>query len=173
MNKCIFTTQKENQKMIEDNCIPKVTKDLIEGEVVSCRYFLNPRGHQGVLVFFGDALDVFQSCKKDLSLREIRSAVPWAQTNPQRLEQIIVTLGRLEMINLGGAFSERLRMERQQNKKKRMMVWLQLTDACNLCCGYCYIRKRPAHMGLELAKRLVAKVVSDCKRAGFDEVVLN
>jgi uncharacterized protein len=157
--------------MIKDSCIPKIPKDLIEGQIEGYSYFLNPRGHHGVLVFFWDTLDVFRSCKKGLSFQEMKSIIPWAQTNPQRLEEIIATLGRLEMLNLGKTFSERLRIERQQSKKKRMMVWLQLTDACNLSCGYCYIKKQSTRMGLELAKRLIAKVTSDCRKAEFDEVV--
>lgn len=157
--------------MIENNFIPEVPKDLIDGQIEGYSYFLNPRGHHGVLVFFGGTLDVFQSCKKGLSFQEMKSIIPWARTNPQRLEQIVAALGRLEMLDFGKTFSERLQIERKQGKKKRMMVWLQLTDACNLCCGYCYIQKRSTHMGLELAKRLVVKVVSDCKGVGFDEVV--
>lgn len=156
---------------IEDNFVPKVPVDLIESEVDGYSYFLNPRGHHGVLVFFGDALDVFHSCEKNLSFQEMRNAIPWARTNPQQLKQIIVALGQLEMLNIGEAFSERLRIERQQNKKKRMMVWLQLTDTCNLSCDYCYIQKQPTHMSLDLAKRLITKVVIDCRVAGFDEVV--
>jgi len=39
--------------MIADNYIPTAPKDLIRGQVEGYNYFLNPRGHHGVLVFFG------------------------------------------------------------------------------------------------------------------------
>jgi len=157
--------------MIADNYIPTAPKDLIRGQVEGYNYFLNPRGHHGVLVFLGDARDVFKSCQEGMSFKEMRSAIPWARENPQRLERIVTALGRLEMLHLGKDFSGQLRSERQRGRKKRMMVWLQLTDACNLQCGYCYIQKKPTHMMLDLAKNLIVKVASDCKRAGFNEVV--
>ena len=138
--------------MIDEKIIPKVAKGLIEGRVEDYHYFLNPRGHYGVLVFFGDAIDVFMGCKKNLSFQDMKDSMPWARKNPQRLEQILIAIGKMEMIDLGENFPECLKRKRQQNKKKRMMVWLQLTDACNLDCGYCYIQKRPIHMGLGLAK---------------------
>jgi len=158
--------------MIDNKIVPEVPGGLIEGKVEGYNYFLNPRGHHGVLVFLGDAIDVFQNCKRNLSLQEIKNIIPWAPKNPQRLEQILTALGKLEIIDLGKDFSERLKTERQQNKKKQMMVWLQLTDTCNLDCGYCYIKKQLTYMGLELAKKLIVKIVSDCGKNGFGEVVI-
>jgi uncharacterized protein len=144
---------------------------LIEGAVEGYRYFFNPNGHQGPLVFFGDALDVFERCLKGSDVPNLKALLPWANENPDRLEKILIALGKLEMVNLGEEFSHELAAERLRKKKRQMMVWFQLTDTCNLRCPYCYIHKKPTHMDLELGKALISKIVDDSARAGFEEVV--
>jgi uncharacterized protein len=144
---------------------------LIEGMVEGYRYFFNPNGHQGPLVFFGDALDVFERCLKGSDISNLKAVLPWANENSDRLEKILTALGKLEMVNLGEEFSRELSTERLHKKKRQMMIWFQLTDACNLRCPYCYIHKKPTHMDLELGKALISKIVDDSARAGFDEVV--
>lgn len=148
-----------------------VPDGLIEGNVEGYRYFFNPSGHQGPLVFFGDVLDVFECCLKGSDISEFKTVLPWVDVNPERLEKIFVALGKLEMVDLGEEFSRDLSMERLRKNKQKMMVWFQLTDSCNLCCPYCYIHKKPTCMDLELGKVLIAKIVNDSARAGFKEIV--
>jgi uncharacterized protein len=145
---------------------------LIDGVVEGYRYFFNPNGHQGPLVFFGDALDVFERCLKGSDIPNLKAVLPWANENPERLEKILVALGKLEVVNLGEEFSRELAAEQLRKKTRKMSVWFQLTDVCNLRCPYCYIHKKPTHMDLELGKVLIGKLVDDSARAGIEEVII-
>lgn len=157
---------------IKNDYIPKIPIGLIRGEIEGYSYFMNPRGHKGVLVLFGEALDIFNCCKNGFRLEKMKKYLPWAKSNPKRVDQILDALGRVELINLGKDYSEKLYFERQRTTKKVMTVWLQLTDTCNLCCDYCCISKKPTRMGLDMAKKLVEKIVNDSGRAGFEEVLI-
>jgi uncharacterized protein len=155
---------------MDDAQILRTPSDLIEGAVEGYRFFFNPNGHQGPLILFGDALDVFERCRKGSNISELEAVFPWASSRRERLEQIIIALEELELVHIGNAPSSEL-SRKHYNRKQQMTAWFQLTDVCNLRCAYCYIHKKPTHMDLELGKKLVAKIVDDSARARFKEVV--
>lgn len=157
--------------MIEERCIPRLPTGLIEGIVEGYSYFLNPKGHFGAIVLFGEGLDVLQGCRNNSRVQEIQNSLPWAKEDPSKFTKILTSLAEREFIILDDAFTQQVRDGFKRNAKRQMMVWLQLTDACNLGCEYCYIRKRPARMELPLTKRLVSAIVRDSQEAGFDKVV--
>ncbi len=158
--------------MFEADLVPTIPTGLIEGKVEGYDYFFNPRGHKGVLVLFGEGLEVFNSCRARLSLTEMKQVLPWAHDNPQRVDQILDALGKSELISLGKEYSEKLMVERQRATKRVMTVWLQFTDACNLRCEYCCISKKPTRMKLDAAKTFVEKIAVDSEKAGFEEVLI-
>lgn len=158
--------------MIDNKTVPEIPEGLIEGKVEGYHYFLNPQGYHGVLVLFGDALDVFNLCRRRFEFGEMVSALPWAKNNVERVEQILNELGKMKLIRLGKDYSEKFQAERRKSTKKIMAVWLQLTDACNLRCEYCCIKKKPTRMGIDMAKKLVEKIVIDSDRNGFEEVLV-
>lgn len=166
----IDMSERQNEFFSNDD-IPSMPNDLISGRIGDYCYFLNPLGHSGVVVLFGEALDVFQSCQHEKKLGQIRNDLNWAKNNLQKLEKIIESLGNLEILILNKSFSEKLRQERIRKKKKRAMIWLQLTDECNLRCKYCYIKKTSSSMNLNLAKKIVAKITDDCYKNGFNEII--
>lgn len=144
---------------------------LIEGEVEGFRYFFNAKGHHGAVVLFGESLEVFERCRNGSDVREIAAAIPWARSDPRRFERILTALGRIELIDLGSAFSERLADERLRLRTRTMDVWLQVTDACNLRCSYCYVRQKPTHMSIDVGKAVIAGIKADCGNAGFEAIV--
>jgi len=156
--------------MFDKGAMPVVPTGLISGEVSGYNYFFNPLGHKGVVVLFGDALDVFNLCLKGYSFGDMLGFLPWASNNNERFWKIVNGLGNMELIGLGEDFDRVLRLKRRESAKKTMTVWLQLTDACNLRCEYCCISKKPTRMGLNMAMKLVDKIVVDAGKAGFEEV---
>jgi len=164
------SVQESLAERIADDEPVGVPTDLIDGEVEGYRYFFNPRGHHGVLVFLGDALEVFECCTKVTTFAELKEALA-RRIDSQRLQRIFNALEKLEMAHLSKSSSCRPSND-QREKKRSMMVWFQLTDVCNLSCGYCYINRKPTHMNFDLAKALVEKIRNDCASAGFDEVVV-
>jgi uncharacterized protein len=53
-----------------------------------------------------------------------------------------------------------------------LSAWLHVTDACNLACAYCYVRKRPTKMRREVGYRAVDKLVEAATRHGYTALKL-
>jgi uncharacterized protein len=48
-----------------------------------------------------------------------------------------------------------------------LTAWLHVTNACNLDCPYCYVRKSSARMTEEIGALAISKLVLDSSKAGF------
>lgn len=48
-----------------------------------------------------------------------------------------------------------------------LTAWLHVTNACNLDCPYCYVRKSAARMSLETGRRAVDSLIATARRHGF------
>ena len=53
-----------------------------------------------------------------------------------------------------------------------LTAWIHVTNACNLDCPYCYVRKSGAKMALETGKKAVDALVTTAKANGFTEIKL-
>lgn len=53
-----------------------------------------------------------------------------------------------------------------------LTAWLHVTNACNLDCPYCYIRKSSARMDLETGRRAVDALMGTATRRGFTGIKL-
>jgi uncharacterized protein len=53
-----------------------------------------------------------------------------------------------------------------------LTAWLHVTDACNLRCPYCYVRKRGREMRLATGRAAIAAVVRSAEAHGFRAVKL-
>lgn len=154
-----------------DDLIVRVQDGLIQGEVDGRPYAFNPRGYHGVILLPPEAYDVFVSCMKGLSISDIKGIFPWARKAPWKLVDLLTALATYGVLDLGKEFSEYLVTQRGQQKKREMAVWLQMTDACNLRCSYCYISQKSTHMSVETGKTLIAKIATECHQAGYDSLL--
>jgi len=59
------------------------------------------------------------------------------------------------------------RAEVDQKRPEVLGVWFHQTNQCNLRCKYCYVNKTDEAMKLEMARKILAKVVSSAKAHGF------
>jgi uncharacterized protein len=53
-----------------------------------------------------------------------------------------------------------------------LTAWLHVTNACNLACPYCYVRKSNARMSLAAGQQAVEAVFQSAQRHGFQSVKL-
>jgi len=53
---------------------------------------------------------------------------------------------------------------------RSLAVWLELTDSCNLSCGYCFVRKGGLAMTDEILQRATGAIVSTAVTRGVKEV---
>jgi uncharacterized protein len=154
-----------------DDLVVGVNDGLIQGDVDGHRYVFNPRGYHGVMLLPKEAYQVLVCCLKAFSISDIKTALPWARTHPWKLIDLLNLLGGRGILNLGREFSEHCEAQQRQLRKQGMTVWLQMTDACNLRCSYCYISKKPTHMNPETAQALMLKIAKECRQAGYDSLL--
>ena len=60
----------------------------------------------------------------------------------------------------------------QFGKPETLTVWLHVTNACNLDCSYCYVRKSSASMDTDTGQRVLEQVFSLAAARGFKRVKL-
>jgi len=60
----------------------------------------------------------------------------------------------------------------QAGQPQTLTAWLHITNACNLDCPYCYVRKSSARMSLETGRQAVAAMFDTAKKHGFTQVKL-
>lgn len=60
----------------------------------------------------------------------------------------------------------------RQGKPEMLTAWLHVTNACNLDCPYCYVRKSSASMSLEAGLKAVESIFSQAQENGFQTVKL-
>lgn len=153
--------------MLDGNLIVRPVADLIEGEVSGQYYFFNPRGRSGVVVLRGKALEVFKLCRLNKSIQEMERDLKWASGDFNTITKILMYLEEISLVEpITGSYKNG-----PNNKTRGMSVWLQMTDACNLRCGYCCINKKNTHMSINLAMALITKVVNDCSGVGLQTVM--
>lgn len=156
--------------ILADEFVVRVTDGLIQGEVDGHPYVFSPRGYCGVLPLWQQAYDVVIHCSRGNSVSSIKRSLPWARTSPGKLIDIMISLAKCGILNLGKEFSQHLAAQRALQTRRSMTVWLQMTDSCNLRCSYCYVSKRPTHMDIGIAKTLISKIAKECQQAGYDSI---
>lgn len=62
--------------------------------------------------------------------------------------------------------------EASPTRPRTLTAWLQVTDACNLDCPYCYVAHRPRHMDPEVAEQVIRRLVGLAVEAGYQGLVL-
>jgi uncharacterized protein len=56
---------------------------------------------------------------------------------------------------------------RLPSQPSTLSAWLHVTEACNLDCPYCYVRKRPATMSRDVGRHAVEKLAGTAVRHGY------
>jgi uncharacterized protein len=59
-----------------------------------------------------------------------------------------------------------------QGRPAQLTAWLHVTNACNLDCPYCYVRKSGAKMSLETGLRAIDSLVATARLHGFTALKL-
>ena len=64
------------------------------------------------------------------------------------------------------------RMSWQQGSPNTLTAWLHITNACNLDCPYCYVRKSSARMTKEIGRKAIDTLFAAAQQRGFETVKL-
>lgn len=63
-------------------------------------------------------------------------------------------------------------VEWRQERPLTLSAWLHITNACNLDCAYCYVRKSSAYMSDEVGLQAIESLFDAAQRYGFREIKL-
>ena len=127
-------------------------------------YFaFNPSSQEGVVAFNQVTFDLVNGFQQPRTLADGLSRVG---LSPDRLDAAknLVYLGILKAVG-------------QQSKPKQgqsdtLTAWLHVTNACNLDCPYCYIRKTREAMSADIGQQAVEAVFRSAIAHGFQRVKL-
>jgi uncharacterized protein len=57
-------------------------------------------------------------------------------------------------------------------RSSTLAAWLQVTDACNLSCPYCYVHKQPGTMSAALGRQAVERLIGIASQHGYTRLKL-
>lgn len=57
-----------------------------------------------------------------------------------------------------------------EHTSETLTAWLQLTNACNLSCPYCYVRQNPSYMSLQTGVKILERLFANAQQHGFKKV---
>lgn len=124
----------------------------------------NPRGTAGVVVLQKEALETFLHLRAGCS-----TPANIAKTNPSRYAEIVTALLRAEVLSDTGPSP--YYPPRRPARQKTLHVWIQVTDACNLSCTYCFVRTSGRQISFSTAISAIENICYNATRLGFSRVV--
>ncbi|NDU93011.1 MAG: SPASM domain-containing protein [Ferrovum sp.] len=156
--------------VLVDDLVVQHGGDLISGRVDDYTYVYNPRWSSGIVLVSQDVYDLISFVSKKKRISDIRNGLLWAKKYPWKFSNSLTALAASGILDLGKEYSKYLATKQRRTKRKEMVIWLQMTDACNLRCSYCYINKSPKHMCIGTAKALISKMAEECHRDGIEGI---
>lgn len=159
-------------RVLIDDLIVGSARGLIQGKIDGHSYAFNPCSSGSLVLLSQRGQELLDRCSTETSVHELKSLLTWTRKDPWQLTDLLNTLAAHGIVNLGRENSGFASPQQKQGTKQAMSVWLQMTDACNLRCSYCYVSKHPKHISLETAKALVSKIGEECRIAGFNSLKL-
>jgi uncharacterized protein len=124
----------------------------------------NPLGSGGVLVVNQPGLAVFHRFDRPVTLAKARISGPDCAEDDQFMFD---RLARLGFIHPDG-----MRQQPDFAPASTLTAWLHVTNACNLRCPYCYVRKSAEHMDEPVGRASVEAVFRSAIAHGFPTVKL-
>lgn len=78
----------------------------------------------------------------------------------------------LKIMDENGFLNEKSSPLRPSKSKRRLSVWLHLTNNCNLQCTYCCIHKNNEKMSLQTAINIIDKAIFSCEKNSINTIHL-
>ncbi len=125
--------------------------------------YLNPAGPAGLVVLNKTAQRLLNAFSTPASFPEVASRFPMlpAVQVEDALHELALT-GLIRPVQRAG----------EHGKHTTLTVWLHLTEACNLRCPYCYVRKSPRRMDEATARLAIKRVARIAAEHGYRRLQL-
>lgn len=140
--------------------------ELYKKELSSTHWFVfNPFADSGVAVLNSAAVEILQAFSAPRALNEvIRRFDNVGKPEIERTTSQLVTLSLLVEEGQG--------VKAKPRSSMTLAAWMHITNDCNLRCTYCYLRKTPDEMTLDIGKRSVNAVFRSAITHRFKAVKL-
>ena len=168
LNDCACpSTTKRCQNTYEENYNTSwYRSNTIYQQPISTDYdlFCSSFGTANVALLNRDAMEVLNSFTKPRLLGSVYDHLDLALGHIESVLQTIIELGLIVPVETRQATSTASFNE--------LVVWLHITNACNLRCTYCYINKDKTQMTAETAKDAVDAIFRTAVQHGFESIQL-
>lgn len=128
------------------------------------RAFFNPVGPVGVVALNAAAQQVLAAFDAPISSDGVSTCLPeMALPVVEETVDNLATVGLLHAVEMPAPAPA---------QPSTLSIWLHITEACNLNCPYCYVRKHPSHMSVETGRYAVDRLVGMAVRHGYTSLKL-
>jgi uncharacterized protein len=135
---------------------------------VNDRYWLacNSGGSAQVVVLDAHAVALLEQFRSPTTMQEIMQCQREGLFTPEKLLRLISLFAR------SGLICDPAEPEQQHTNtpSHTLSAWLHVTNACNLCCSYCYIQKSSEHMADDIARRAINAIMRSAINNGYQHV---
>lgn len=135
-------------------CVDDLYTDSLGNDL---RLVFNPRGHGGVVMLNGAACRLLADFAQPRPLDALAPA----------LRPVARRLAALELIVPAGTPPQAV-----PDSRHTLTAWLHVTNACNLRCTYCYLKKTTKAMDLTIGRQAIASIFRSAEAHGFRAVKL-
>lgn len=126
----------------------------------------NPVGSGKLAVLDSHAFLVFEQFRDGKTLSEVAEATfVESLTTLEQFVTLLHQLGFLHDIHATSPLSA-------QSQENMLTAWLHVTNACNLRCHYCYLRKTNEAMADDTAKRAIDAIIRSALKHHFKGIML-
>lgn len=133
------------------------------------RLLFNPVGTAGVVVLNTFAHNIFSCFERPNTLRDVKATWP---ESCDEIHDMVRRLGQLGMIHPAGQVTRRGLLGGAASRSTMLTAWLHVTNACNLRCPYCYVRKSREHMDESVGRAAIEAVIRSAVAHDFRAVKL-
>jgi uncharacterized protein len=128
------------------------------------RAYYNPNGPLGVAALNSEAQRVLSAFSSPISPVQIPDQFP--QLPDYTVRHAVRNLAR------SGLVRPAVTQVAPRLRASSLSAWLHVTEACNLHCPYCYVRKSPKTMSLEVGARAIDTLVDTATRHRYSTIKL-
>jgi uncharacterized protein len=121
--------------------------------------YFNPAGPVGIAVLNADAQRVLAAFEAPIPPQSAVERLPeWPPPKVRGTVQTLARVGLLRPLEMPSL---------PVSRPSTLAAWIHVTEACNLNCPYCYVRKRPCTMSEQVGRWAVDRLVEMACHDGY------
>ncbi|MEI6533422.1 MAG: radical SAM protein [Candidatus Roizmanbacteria bacterium] len=151
--------------------VPKQYHKNFTDDVDGYLMVYNPLSDKGMSVLNKEATQLYRLIDGKRNIEEICSLLIKDDPNCtfKAIQTLLYSMERAEIIYFDKQIISSFRLSKQP---PRLVVWLHITNQCNLRCTYCYVNKTNEKMNPDTAKKTIDVIISSAKKHNIQTIVI-